>query len=146
MTQEQKDLLLKYLCMALPYGVKVQYSTSGGGIRNGTLTSVVSINDKYQFDIDYCFCRDNVKPYLRPMSSMTEEEMEELEAVSAADIVNPIGIEYYGLHTESFAMEYEYFGDITGWLLANHFDFMKLIPMDSAIEVTKENNPYKERG
>ena len=61
------------------------------------------------------------------MSSMTGEEMEELEAVSAADICNPLGIEYYGLHTKSFAMEYEYFGDITGWLLEHHLDFMGLI-------------------
>ena len=30
------------------------------------------------------------------------------------------------------------------WLLENHFDFMGLIPKNLAIEVTEDNNPYKE--
>ena len=30
------------------------------------------------------------------------------------------------------------------WLNAHHFDYRGLIPMGLAIEVTKENNPYKE--
>jgi hypothetical protein len=34
--------------------------------------------------------------------------------------------------------------DIIDWLLKNHFDFRSLIPKGLAIEVTKDNNPYKD--
>ena len=72
-----------------------------------------------------------VKPYLRPMSSMTEEEKEE----------------YCNLQTKFLCSSqypvtdaYELFD----WLNARHFDYRGLIPMGLAIAVTEENNPYKE--
>ena len=61
------------------------------------------------------------RPYLRPMSSMTEKEHKEYEQWL------PDG---FNINT-------------VNWFLENHFDFMGLIPKDLAIEVTKENNPYE---
>ena len=61
------------------------------------------------------------KPYLRPMDSMTEEEYAE-----------------FGYDTLRYTIQ-----DID-WLNAHHFDYRGLIEKGLAIEVTKENNPYKE--
>jgi len=77
MTQEDKELLLKDLCARLPYGVKAT-------TKSGCWPDVYNIegykNDRIYLD---CPCYDegddewlveSVVPYLRPMSSMTEEE------------------------------------------------------------------------
>ena len=123
MTQEEKELLLKYLCMALPYGVKV-YCGEDWAM---TLKQ-----------IDYkCFCEcwenEDIKshsrwklPYLRPMSSMTEEDDEKWWAFSNEQTI-----------VEEHVASIQY-------LLENHFDYMGLIPKGLAIEVTKENNPYEQ--
>ena len=62
-----------------------------------------------------------VRPYLRPTSSMTEEEKEEYQKLRWTKL------EHYTVF----------------WLLENHFDFIGLIPKGLAIEVTEENNPYE---
>lgn len=68
-----------------------------------------------------------VRPYLRTMSSMTNEEEEEYDRLNVYEL---------GLfpHTE----------EAFDWLLEHHFDFMGLIPKGLAIEVTEENNPYED--
>ena len=67
MTQKDKELLLKDLCARLPYGVIVQYRGHNTIIKNKLLTgSDLDCNMEYY------------KPYLRPMSSMTEDERKEL--------------------------------------------------------------------
>ena len=154
MIQEEKDILLKYLCMALPYGVKVQYIDSYGHNHVGKLLCVnaeyieeVKVNwgDDYTFEEDFSMLLfSEVRPYLRPLSSMTEEEINELHSLCEEDltdfskhIADGHGLSYDGLYM---------FPNIRqlNWLLEHHFDFMGLIPMDSAIEVTKDNNPYND--
>ncbi len=84
MTQEEKDLLLKDLCARLPYGVKAQYNN-----KKEIFGDVEQIEAGGDIDLSYydeeterwklcCTSIDNIKPYLRPMSNMTEEEIEEL--------------------------------------------------------------------
>ena len=108
MTQEEKQLLLADLCARLPYRVKVQIPVMNDGI---TLTCG---------DISaYFFNPDNklfLKPYLRPMSSMTEEEKEEL-------IKN-----FWGSHTTKDTFEE------LSWYLSKHLDINELIPKCLAIE------------
>ena len=84
MTQENKELLLlKYLCMALPYGVickcyRTEFNEWDGepfvAKYNDTLEAIdangVFLAGGFSYEID------DIKPYLRPMSSMTEEEDE----------------------------------------------------------------------
>lgn len=121
MTQEPKDKLFKYLCMALPYGLKVRWEGCDYGDKTKNLVTIDefrTINDEFQFE--------DCKPYLRPMSSMTEEEKIALYTISVQDFVID------NCHA------------IVDWYLENHIDFMGLIPMDCAIEVTDDNNPYKE--
>ena len=131
---EDKDLLLKYLCMALPYGVKLH--VKGEYHKYHKLSSVdVDAELIYYFEglnlYDQWF--GNCKPYLRPMSSMTEEEIKEFTSIHENVFV--VGKNIYTAILDI---------DSINWLLEHHFDFMGLIPKDLAIEVTEENNPYKE--
>ena len=121
MTQEEKQLLLKDLCARLPYGVKCQWDT----YYNGILTDVCKCKTKNNFVYWDCYfeeCEDDVpieivKPYLRPMSSMTRDESYELEHIE----------ERYDNHYDSIVAQID-------WLNAHHFDYRGLIPMDLAVE------------
>ena len=124
MAQEDKELLIKDLCARLPYNVKVKVEC--GDIPYApTILSKLDIKRKvalFNFEVRI----ENCKPYLRLMSSMTEEEKEEL-------IKN-----FWGSHTAKDTFEE------LSWHLSKHFDINELIPRGLAIEVTEENNPYKE--
>ena len=124
MTQENKQLLLKDLCARLPYGVKVCYVTLPDsmpkawdliGMPAPHLADII-VEGKYRFAA--CDVEENIRPYLRPMSSMTEEE--KLEYVIAWDSRQPY------LPTE--AMD---------WLNAHHFDYRGLIDKGLALESPK---------
>ena len=124
MTQEDKNLLLKDLCARLPYGVMIQIPELFYPQRK-VIEKLVTIDDLWHFN-DSGIYIENVKPYLRPMSSMTEEEKEEYHKLCDS---------YYGIYFDSI--------DSIDWLNSHHFDYRGLIPKNLAIEVTKENNPYK---
>ena len=125
MKQEDKELLLSYLSMALPYKIKVCLYEKETCILLGI--------DGYEVYLDVdsdSFRIESIKPYLRPMSSMTEEE--KVELISIRDTVLDIG------NREIIILSYEQII----WFLLNHFDFLGLIPKGLALEVSKENNPY----
>lgn len=88
MTNEEKQLLLKDLCARLPYGVK--YKTYLGDIFTLKDITFSKTTTKYYID-DNAFSVDQIKPYLRPMSSMTKEEKEYLQTLH-----NIISDENYG--------------------------------------------------
>ena len=138
MKQEEKQLLLKDLCARLPYGVIVRIDYRDGTIVKREL-GIGSLHD-------IVFDNAEGKPYLRSMSSMTEEEKEEMH-----NLLSPEGTAIYGCGGISMPMNhygefvsYEFMNHIIQYLLENHFDFMGLIPKGLAIEVAKYNNPYKE--
>jgi hypothetical protein len=72
-----------------------------------------------------------VLPYLRPLSSMTDEEDKE----------------YTNIDNRSYSCPKDYAHipaqDRIDWFNAHHFDYRGLIEKGLAIEVTKENNPYE---
>ena len=150
--KKDKDLLLKYLCMALPYGVICNDNRHGSSrVTNIDITpdDIEHKNPKvvlYYFDFDECGGLKNCKPYLRTMSSMTEDESSELSNI----ISEWWDKELFTLTEEpmiEFALsrlKYSINPMLFNWLLENHFDFMGLIPKDLAIEVTESNNTYKE--
>ena len=75
MTQEEKYILLKYLCMALPYGVKCQLKDEvrvTDGESNPFYDYALSTRHLELFINHTNF---HIKPYLRPMSSMTDVEI-----------------------------------------------------------------------
>lgn len=127
MTQEEKQLLLKDLCARLPYGVKLDNVLKLRSIDRLTQIVGCSGSDKKI---------DCIKPYLRPMSSMTEEEKKEYESF--------FSIGEYSCGGSLYGEEYEYIADgpddisqsicLFDWLLAHHFDYRGLIPMGLALE------------
>ena len=77
MTQEEKELLLKDLSSRLPYGV-VYHRNDGANIKLNAIDVERGLLN-YTDDIEEREC----KPYLRPMSSMTEEERKEYKHLIA---------------------------------------------------------------
>ena len=129
MTQEEKQLLLQELCGRLPYGVKVKANLFNDNEVEtiGTLKTINLKKDWFEFEnIIAPYHLEELKPYLRPMSSMTKEERNEYHSHCNY---------YYGTYFDTV-------GSID-WLNANHFDYHRLIEKGIAIEVTKDNNPYE---
>lgn len=152
MTQEQKQLLLKDICTRLPYMVKGRVyaeNTNGEYDINGDMiffnssfdvildrinfstkelhvvavgdeNTVDFIEDQQTFGEPYII--DEFKPYLRPMSSMTEEEYGEFlntQNMECGDGNRP---------------KYEYTYKTFDWLNTHHFDYRGLISMGLALE------------
>lgn len=143
MTQEQKDLLLKDLSARLPYGVVCNTSKGNGHLCsiNQTIFGIVyGINIKAT-ERDYFNDREEIiKPYLRPMSSMTEEEIYEFQEILGHDIevgYGSVDIIDSSRHSFSF-LELQALFD---WLNKYHFDYNDLIPKGLAIEAS--NDIYK---
>lgn len=124
MTQEEKELLLKELCTRLPYGVKVKANLFNDGEVEfvGTLKTINLEKDWFEFENIMTPCHlEELKPFLRPMSSMTEKEKFEQKSKMHYEgyFVNPI---YF--HTIE---EFDYLNSI-------HVDYRGLIPMGLALK------------
>ena len=138
MTQEEKQLLLKDLCMRLPYGVKVWYPNGSGAISTvkGIVGDVCYFNEEPSHG-NFCHI-ERVKPYLRPMSSMTEEEKEELKDICTmydCDMGSDyecFGIKIFNISRYGTAFESDYVA--IDWLNKKMFDYRGLIPMGLALE------------
>ena len=140
--EKEKQLLLKDLCSRLPYGVLCDFVYNIGHPQK--LLSI-SLHKKYQIHLDsdeYVFDSgksygpsdtivDDIKPYLRPMSSMTEEERADYHFY--CETVWDSGEESY--------YHYDTFKSID-WLNEHHFDYRGLIPMGLALEAP--DDMYKQ--
>lgn len=154
MRQEDKELLFKDLCSRLPYGVKIELTWWVMG--EGTCINTILETDHIEQLLNDEDGDIEIKPYLRPLSSMTEEEAKELSILyDIKDILSiKITDEYIDFEVDdgfcSIDTKIIWYNDIISsietfdWLNKNHFDYRGLIPMGLAIAVTKENNPYKE--
>lgn len=123
MKKEDKELLLKDLCGRLPYGVKVKINNINI-LKLGTHTRV----GEYVTDvIEPC------KPYLFPLSSMTEEQENEWCDVCLQPLIKRLD-----RHTRKEDLmlyaESQYAG--SDWLNKNHFDYRGLIEKGLAIDAT----------
>lgn len=134
MTQEEKDLLFQDLCGRLPYGVKVK-TNNIHILRLGTHTRV----GEYVTDVT-----EPCKPYLFPLSSMTEEQLNDFYATirpvieEALDAWKVDKTEYEGERPITLK---DIKPDIVAvnWMLKNHFDINGLIPMGLATDATGLN-------
>jgi hypothetical protein len=143
MTQEDKQLLLVELSARLMYGLMCQVDDGAAGLNDGKLIEIDISKELVRFDADYYWDAwiDDVKPYLRPLSSMTKEEEKEYNSFI-------IGQQPFDSDFSAYPIEHKllYEFDIKNyidWLNAHHFDYRGLIEKGLAIEVTEENNPYK---
>lgn len=160
MTQEERMLLIKDLSARLPYAVTVEH-TSGfrGTLHDITIHHMYDDNDNVYNAICYtdffgdedCVYIEYFKPYLFPMSSMTEEQKRELLELTGYEArceescgfdswgfyVNIVGDYKYEDNQESIIL-YPY--DIgIDWLNKNHFDYRGLIEKGLAIDATGLN-------
>ena len=130
MTQEEKQLLLKDLCARLPYGVKINIYDYSGTMKDEEL-NVFHLNGTY--NIEY----RKLRPYLRPMSSMTEEEFIDLTNVTELQYDQLELVEWDNCKTlEFYLSEVPHYCVIKvfDWLNAHHFDYRGLIQMGLALE------------
>lgn len=157
MTQNEKDLLLKDLCARVPYGVKaiskIPINQNESKEIVGQVTSVhynVSIVQVGGFDVivDYNPYFE-IKPYLFPISSMTEEQKEEYYSL-ADDVTLKRGEgSYFGIKIHCIKLgisDNPHEGvwddvdlDAIDWLNKNHFDYRGLIEKGLAIDATGLN-------
>ena len=141
MTQNEKDLVLKDLCARLPYGVNM-----ATGYGRGVLTSI-RINDSNErlgINIDPTLIRmfsvNDVKPYLFPLSSMTEEQWIDTPYAN----LNKFTFDSFkcGCSTlafETYEVNLSYVVEFINWCYKNHFDVYGLIPMGLANDATGLN-------
>lgn len=111
MTQEEKELLLKDLCARLYTGTVVNYNDTEGCDYELTIRTLSN------------FPEEKLKCYLRPMSSMTEEEYKEWRYL------------YLPLPHDNEATETQRRID---WLNAHHFDYRGLIEKGLALEAPED--------
>lgn len=139
--KQDKDLLLRYLSMAIPYNVKILHNDwdYDRDCDFSSVETLIGVDDRFIYTLkggkkdEHSIIEPlsvlDYKPYLRPMSSMTLKEIGEFQ------------------HFKDYLRESECKIHIANynqiqWLLEKHFDFMGLIPINLAIKVTKENDPY----
>ena len=135
MTQTEKDLLLKDLCARLPYGIKAKikhydYDNTWELLAiytNGTTYATRNIGYPIETRFEDC------KPYLFPLSSMTEEQKNELNEI------NDLEVEIAISHIKNDTLNFTTGITRLTWLLKNHFDIYDLIPMGLAIDATGKN-------
>ena len=134
MKKEEKQLLLKDLCARLPYGVKVQDEL---GRINKLVIGNADLIRLYYDDFSIYSEKSLSLPYLRPMSSMTEEERKEIGNLIKENRPNPYGIiNNKGIDNLLFSVSVTS-GVLVDWLNAHHLDFRGLIEKGLALEAPK---------
>lgn len=140
MITEEKELLLKDLCARLPYGVHL-FTNSKHHIRLLTISNDIDYDE--QFWINGLYDIDEVKPYLRPMSNMTDKELTEFLEIKGRNL-NSEELKTFREGVTAIVSTLSSYSKHIDWLNKYHFDYRGLIEKGLAIEVTKENNPYEE--
>lgn len=113
MKQEEKELL-KDLCARLPYEVKCDIEFDDGKVFHKRILMPIMIQD-----LKSCESLKAIKPYLFPLSSMTEEQKTSHNFLKHSAYASPT--------------------KLVDWYIKNHFDYRDLIPMGLANDATGLN-------
>lgn len=128
MTQEERHLLLIDLSARLPYNVKCRV------VWDDTSDKILTPVELFGFEMNVI---SEIKPYLRPMSSMTEDEKYEYNREFDADLriiadrIKCRLINGVSDNTETGLWKH------VDYLNEHHFDYRGLIPMGLALEATE---------
>jgi hypothetical protein len=155
MEQKDKELLLKDLCARLPYNTQIQGTLyedildndgeETGKVEEKTVTFNLYIIGKnsimyngHWIPLELC------KPYLRPMSSMTRDEREEIEVFicdkyfiddsGSVVKVDKTGFIEFLSNYDCSGIYPDFCGDFVDWLNFHHFDYRGLIKKGLALE------------
>ena len=134
MTQKDKELLLKDICARLPYGVKMNHIADDEHSPKtliGVAKDMITLEGLGGYE---CVDTEDYKPYLFPLSSITDEQEREL---------SKLGVSYgeYALHDDTRGLgimvvdAYIFFE----FCYKHHIDFLGLIDMGLAIDCTNLN-------
>lgn len=131
MKKDLKGILLKDLCSRLPYGVKASYYGA-----EEECECIDVIDGIYPFDNEvsigqYALKVEAVKPYLLPLSSMTEEQIYN----------SPFGYETMDTIRKNkdwttIEIDHDDYYELVDWFNAHHFDYRNLIEKSLALDAT----------
>ena len=133
MTQEDKEILIRDLCGRLPYGLKAyikKWSKLDRKYYEGvytvesidtSLNTIIADSERSCVEVIVGYDDYEIKPYLFPMSSMTDEQYKEYWELEHSGNME---------HLSVLALD---------WLNKNNFDYRGLIPMNLAIDATNLN-------
>ena len=133
MTKKEKKLLIKDLCAGLPYGVKAyikKWSKLDRKYYEGvytvesidtSLNTIIADSERSCVEVIVGYDDSEIKPYLFPMSSMTDEQYKEYLELEHSGNMEHLSI------------------PALDWLNKNNFDYRGLIPMGLAIDATNLN-------
>ena len=135
MTQEEKSLLIKDLCARWPYKIMVHIRYNTKERCYGELTP-----KDIQWFIDSKI--EEIKPYLRPMSSMTEEENKKRKQLGILCAINDNHEKIFdGFWNESVDTQLK----ALDWLNVHHFDYRGLIEKGLALKAPEGMYNLKEK-
>ena len=136
MTQEEKQLLLRDLCTRLPYGLQIHITSDecDDSFRSGEFDNTLRYHHLEAFVCD----RIEIKPYLRPMSSMTEEEIEFMGEngfrVYKKTNCFDNNCDVYDDGWDNFYVDKQSFEGVIELFYSHHFDYRGLIEKGLALE------------
>ena len=135
MTQEDKELLLKDLCARLPYGVKVNNEIQGDFV-------IYGVSENYIFARTTTshadFRVENIKPYLFPLSSMTDKDLIVFLQIRGMNL-NSYELKTFRRGEMTIVFTLSSYSRHSDWLNAHHFDYRGLIEKGLAIDATGLN-------
>ena len=141
MTPKDKELLFKDLCARLPYHTRVKVWLKDGTTEEGTLDLEHNYGDVLR-DAFYYNEIVKIKPYLFPMSSMTDEQCHKFYCRFVENEIDYNDFKKYYFDSCSWNKVLTLIsdcGDIIDWFNENHFDYRGLIEKGLAIDATGLN-------
>lgn len=130
MDYKEELLFFEDLCGRIPYGLYVS-ANNKKGVLLGTIGYKSSVIVGFDVDIKGVYTRlEDIKPYLRKLSSMTDEEKSELQLM---------GFRYENgyIINEDANIESKC-SDIIRFLNSKHLDYRGMIDKDLALEATED--------
>lgn len=146
MTQEYKELLLQDLCGRIPYGVKMNHVADMG---NNPVALIGIAKTMITLESAAGYGTSNIEdyiPYLFPLSSMNEEQIEEVHNLIYQGVSESVDETKEWLKTRkenelrpitlTYILSYKL---VIDWFCKNHFDYRGFIPKGLAIDATGLN-------
>ena len=148
MTKEDKNLLIQDLSARLPYKTKIQL-TEYSDLTGEKLPSKIKTLDYCMLGKAQAYCKgfrkDEIKPYLFPLSSITDKQAKEIQEIvgnpdNACIIRKTDGLELWlgSIDTDPTIWVDTIF-EVQDYLNKNHFDYRGLIEKGLAIDATGLN-------
>ena len=145
MTQDEKQILMIDLCGRLSYGVKCIDITPLEQFQDKNLWEIDRIRaDVMELGVSNCYvCYGNyasihnIKPYLFPISSLTEKQKEEYHHI--VNYISPDDTNNWAEGEFIYVDKANYFEELLHFYNKYHIDYRGLIEKGLAIDATDKN-------